>query len=207
MPKHHHRQSIRLRGWDYTSPGLYFITICTHQRQHLFADSVLRSLAENAWQNIPTQPHAQHVTLDEWVVMPNHVHGIVALIEKENGESRHLKKSAVFQNDPFVPDVSCLSRRLAPLPFDEPPNSPPGVESGSVGAIVGNFKSLVTRRANNIRRTPGAKFWQRGYYDRIVRSDRELNAIRHYIRDNPHRWQQDRENLDALLTRMRWVTP
>jgi len=72
-----------------------------------------------------------------------------------------------------------------------------------VGAIVGNFKSLVTRRINRLRRTPGERVWQRGYYDRIVRNPRELDAIRRYIRDNPARWAEDCENLDALTRKMR----
>ena len=71
-----------------------------------------------------------------------------------------------------------------------------------VGAIVGNFKSLAARRINNLRRTPGGRVWQRGYYDRIVRNERELAAIRRYIRDNPARWAEDRENLDAALAKM-----
>ena len=76
---------------------------------------------------------------------------------------------------------------------------------GSIGAIVGNFKSLVTRRINNLRRTPGGRVWQRGYYDRIVRNERALNAIRQYVRDNPARWAEDRDNLDVLLSNMRLV--
>ena len=76
---------------------------------------------------------------------------------------------------------------------------------GSVGAIVGNFKALVTRRVNHLPRTPGAKVWQRGYYDRIVRNERELDAIRRYIRDNPDRWDEDGDNLDALIAKIRSV--
>ena len=71
-----------------------------------------------------------------------------------------------------------------------------------MGAIVGNFKSLAARRINNLRRTPGGRVWQRGFYDRIVRNERELEAIRRYIRDNPDRWAEDRENLDAALAKM-----
>jgi len=73
-----HRQSIRLQGWDYTTPGAYFVTICTHQRQNLFRDERFKEVVENAWRLIPTHRHASHVRLDEWIVMPNHLHGILS---------------------------------------------------------------------------------------------------------------------------------
>lgn len=195
-PDKHHRRSIRLQGWNYTTPGAYFITICTYQRACLFEDSRLRDLAENGWQNIPAQPHAKHVFLDEWVVMPNHLHGILILTELETDNATDPGARPRRWEDFFEKQSS--GRTASPLP-------PRGVEPGSVGAIVGNFKSLVARRANNLRRSPGAKVWQRGYYDRIVRNEREFDAIRQYIRDNPRRWAEDRDNLDALLAKMRLV--
>lgn len=116
------RRTIRLTGYDYTAPGAYFVTICTHDREHLFDDAAFREVAENAWRNFPLHPHATHVTLDEWIVMPNHVHEILVISERD--------------------------ARLV---------------SGSVGAIAGNYRSLVARRINRFRRTPGARVWQRGY--------------------------------------------
>jgi REP element-mobilizing transposase RayT len=191
-PDQHHRQSIRLRGWDYTTPGGYFITICTHRRENLFENPRLRAVVEYAWQNIPCQPHAGHVALDEWVVMPNHLHGILVLEEIDDSLGRG---EAGRTDDEFATGSSL--RPAPPLRRD-----PIGLKPGSVGAIVGNFKSLTTRQVNNLQRTPGAKVWQRGYYDRIVRNERELDAIRQYIRDNPARWTDDRENLDGLLSKM-----
>ena len=73
-PEKHHRRSIRLRGWDYTYPGAYFVTICTHNGECLFGDPVLRRVVETMWRRIPR--HFPYVQLDEFVVMPNHVHGI-----------------------------------------------------------------------------------------------------------------------------------
>ena len=107
-PDKHHRQSIRLRGWDYTTPGAYFITICTCRRENLFEEDTFRDLAENTWQNIPAQPHAQHVILDEWVVMPNHLHGVLVFNEIDNVGVRHLGKKIVFQNHPSIRDASPL---------------------------------------------------------------------------------------------------
>jgi len=76
-PDKHHRRSIRLQGYDYTQSGAYFVTIVTHGRELLFDDPVLRRVAETMWQRIPR--HFPHVELDEWVVMPNHVHGIIVI--------------------------------------------------------------------------------------------------------------------------------
>ena len=84
---------------------------------------------------------------------------------------------------------------------DENPR-PRKTESGTVGALVGTYKSTVTNRINHLRNDIGATVWQRGYYDRIIRNDDELNAIRDYIRRNPERWAEDRDNLDALLVKM-----
>jgi REP element-mobilizing transposase RayT len=216
MPRHHHpqRQSIRLRGWDYTTPGAYFITICTYRRENLFDALILRELAENAWRNIPTHPHARLVTLDEWVVMPNHLHGILMLVDDEQGDEADAdcRGEAGRKLPRLAPRTS--RRPASPLretfddtniPFDPIQSLPHGVEPGSIGAIIGNFKSLVTRRANNLRRTRGGKLWQRGYYDHIIRNERELDAVRHYIRDNPRRWQDDCDNLEALVAKMRLV--
>lgn len=200
-PHKHHRRSTRLRGWDYSTPGIYFVTICTHERQNLFANDRFRQVVANAWQAIPNHPHARHVDLDEWVVMPNHVHGILVLVEEEGeaetgrGRGEAGRDGGPFPSEPSLRPASPLHRA----------HEADGVKPGSVGAIVGNFKSLAARRINNLRRTPGGRVWQRGYYDRIVRNERELNAIRQYIRNNPRRWTEDRENLERLTARMRQV--
>ena len=167
------RKSIRLKNWDYASPATYFVTICTKHREYLFDDLRFREIAENAWQYIPKQPHARHVILDEWVVMPNHLHGIITLTEWREDKAIH------------QPVKNTMARSLP--------------------SIIGNYKSLVTRHINNLRHTRGGKVWQRGYYERIVRNDRELNAIRQYIRANPARWADDRDNLEVLFFRMHHV--
>jgi REP element-mobilizing transposase RayT len=183
-PNRPQRRSTRLPTWDYAAPGAHFVTICTHERANLFDRPDFRELVENAWRNIPGHPHARHVSLDEWVVMPNHLHGILIIHAVETASVIHHRGSALSTA------LSGDGARTQLLP-------------GSIGAIVGNFKALVARRLNQMRRTPSGKVWQRGYFDRIVRNARELNAIRQYIRDNPARWDEDRENLDGLLARMR----
>ena len=178
--KKHHRQSIRLRDWDYRSAGYYFVTICTHQRNNLFGKVVngdmcfneYGQIVENAWQAISSHEKFSHVQLGDWIVMPNHLHGIIVIEEPVDVDED--EKQWLFGK----------------------------VQPGSLGIIVGSTKSLVARRINNMRRTPGASVWQRGYYERIIRNEQELNAIICYIQQNPARWQSDRENLDITIQKM-----
>ena len=170
------RRSIRLSGWDYRSVGFYFVTICTYQRICLFDDPVLHEIAANAWMYIPEQPHAQHIALDDWVVMPNHIHGLIEIVD-------------------------------SPKTDDSDTNQVQGLQPGSLGAVVGNYKMLVSKRVKAMKRMSDAdlKVWQRGYWERIVRNERELNAIRQYIQENPLRWAEDRDNLDQMLSRMKYI--
>jgi putative transposase len=163
-PTHQHRHSIRLPHYDYTQAAAYFITIVTDQRELLFADPVLRQISETFWQRIPQ--HMPGVNLDSFVVMPNHLHGILWLSKADLGT--------------LTPDT------ISPSQSD--------LVAGSLGAVVGNFKSITTRRINQVRKTSGQPVWQRNYYERVIRHDKELNAIRRYILDNPANWRQDEEN-------------
>ena len=140
-------------------------------------------------------PFFPHVELDAWVVMPNHVHGIIVIVDEPPG------RGEVFRNGRSVTDrpIPCA----APLSeeFDSGNASPlpepyPCQPSGSLGAIVGNFKSVTTRRINRIRKTPGARLWQRNYHDRVICDERGLIAVRRYIQENPIRWANDRNNPD-----------
>lgn len=172
-PHKHHRRSIRLREWDYRWPGIYFVTICTHQQQHLFANQEFYDIAAHALPRIPEQQHAQHVALDVWVVMPNHVHVILIFVDFP------------AQADMFAP-VGSFENALA----------------GSLGVVMSRYKTAVTTRINKLRHSPGTAVWQRGYYERIVRNGSEWQATQQYIANNPARWAEDRDNLDTLLTKM-----
>jgi REP element-mobilizing transposase RayT len=167
-PEIHHRRSIRLRGYDYSQPGMYFVTICTHNKEHLFGEIVDGEMIPNehgliinqCWHRLPR--HYPHAEMDSFVLMPNHVHGIIAILLRGGFINR-----GGFVNPPLHP----------------------------LSEIVRGFKTYSARRVNVLRRTPSRALWQRNYYEHIVRNDDELNKIREYIRTNPLRWGSDPENL------------
>jgi REP element-mobilizing transposase RayT len=175
-PHKHHRRSIRLKGWDYRSPAFYFVTICTHQRENLFENPVYYEIAMNALLHVPEQPHAQHVRLDESIIMPNHEHIVFEFMDWPGG----------VKPEPATAVSPDFQNALA----------------GSLGVIVGRYKTAVTTPINNLRQAKGTAVWQRGYYERIIRNERELQATQQYIIDNPIRRAEDRDNLAALLTKM-----
>ena len=145
------------------------MTICTQNRMCIFGDIVngemrvndIGRVAQLLWDEIPA--HFPEVETDAWVVMPNHVHGVLVITR---GGATH----------------------ASPL------HAPSGPPKRSLGAIVGSYKSAVSKHINLSRRTPGAPVWQRNYYDHVIRNDADLNRIREYIAGNPARWHEDREN-------------
>jgi REP-associated tyrosine transposase len=174
------RRYIRLKDYDYAQAGAYFVTICTRDRECLFgeiAGSEMRlneigQIMADEWIRAPRiRPY---VELDEWIIMPNHLHGIVVIM---------------------AGGMVGATRRVAPTPTDRPT----GPKSGSLGAIIGQFKSITTKRINTLRGAPGASIWQRNYYEHIVRDDRDLARIREYIANNPLQWKTDRNNPHPIL--------
>ena len=175
----HNRRSIRLQPLEAPASeeglgkpypymvGIFYVTICTHGRECLFGEVVeakmhlntLGEIVQEEWFNI-TQ-HRPNVTRDAFVVMPNHIHGIIILREAES--------------------VGVRQQFLQP-------------QAGSLGMVVGGFKSAVSRRINALRDTPGAPVWQRGYHDKIARDERMLNNARRYIANNPAHWAIDVNN-------------
>jgi putative transposase len=178
-PQKHHRRSIRLKGYDYTQPGAYYITLCTKARQCLFGDVVkgemrlnsLGYIASTCWQEIPH--HFPHVELDAFVIMPNHLHGILVISDTWGGATRA---------SPLHPTHTLpLRHPCGPIPK-------------SVGAIVGSYKSAVSKQINVICNTKGISIWQRNYYEHINRNQESLDNIRQYIQENPWCWADDPEN-------------
>lgn len=176
------RHSIRLKGYDYTQEGAYFATICTWQREILFGDIIRGEMHPNSYGRIAQAcleglpRHFPSLSLDAFVVMPNHVHVIFML---DRGEAS--AGAAIVEGDDSHTDAS-------PLQW------PNGTISGSLGAIVQNFKSVSARKINQARLTPGEPVWQRNYYERIIRNEDERQRIQAYILNNPGCWGEDREN-------------
>ncbi|MBM4169554.1 MAG: transposase [Ignavibacteria bacterium] len=172
-PHIHHRRSIRLKGYDYSLPGGYFVTICVRHRECLLGEittdgirlSEYGLLVDEAWRDLPN--HYRHVQLDQFVVMPNHVHGIIFLIND----------NTVGTGSEPVPTGAIDTTKRHPL-----------------SEIVRSFKTFSARRINSVRGVRGVPLWQRNYFEHIIRDERDLNRIRQYIIDNPTRWLYDRNN-------------
>ena len=189
----HHRRSIRLEGYDYTTPGGYFITFVTQGRACLFGDIVKDEMqysekgqiAYECWRAIPD--HFPTVELGAFVIMPNHVHGIIILREDVGGDAVSENRSAILS-----PTVGA-THWVAPTngrKYVIPTNGP---QRGSIGAIIGAYKMSVTRKI--VAQFGGVPdLWQRNYYEHIIRNDEEHKRIHLYIESNPVHWNSDAEN-------------
>lgn len=175
--------SARHPTWEYTSPGYYFVTICTGRRIHYFGnvvngDMILSQAGQivaDEWNK--TEHIRSRVTLDAWVVMPNHMHGIVVILTDELSTNNVSTQTGRDEAPPRLYDEKIKNQRISPRP-------------NSLGAIIGQFKSKCTKR---IRQAGVPQFsWQPRYHDHIIRNDRALQRIRQYIRCNPANWQTDR---------------
>jgi REP element-mobilizing transposase RayT len=175
-----HRRSIRLKGFDYTKPGAYFVTICTHRRDLLFGDVASGQMKLSAFGQIAHdewwlgEKKRPDIQLDVWTVMPNHVHGIVSIVPGPKGTARRAPTE--------------LPRRFG------------RAISGALATLVGAYKSAVARRINQARQTPAQPVWQKGFYEHVVRNETELNRIREYISCNPERWPFDPDNPAAVAS-------
>lgn len=190
-PNIHNRKSIRLEGYDYSSAGAYFITLCCRDRAHLFGEIIngsmelnqLGEIIEEEW--IKTIEIRSHISLGEWVVMPNHFHGIIHIEKDLEQNSEHIGK------------------------FRSP--------SQTIGAIIRGFKGATTKRIKELifknpdsperancnspqwdsplsRIDPEKSIWQRDYWDNIIRNQRAYENISNYIRNNPKKWEEDKFN-------------
>jgi REP element-mobilizing transposase RayT len=175
-PEKHHRQSIRLRNYDYSQPGYYFLIICTHKKQcwlgeikndRMYLNQIGKIVARE-WLHTPKiRPNVQ---LDEWVIMPNHLHGIVIINEHISG---------------LVDEKITLSGAR---------NEPLRQESNSISSFVAGFKSAVSKRINLLRDNRDIPIWQRNYYESIIRDENALRVIREYIFNNSFQWKKDPDN-------------
>lgn len=172
------RHSIRLQEYDYSSSGMYFITICTQDKLCLFGEVVngemilndMGKLAYNEW--LKTAQLRTNIELGEFIIMPNHIHGIIII------------------NTPATVGADCVRPNNIDNTTGEC-NSPLRVSMQTLGSIIGGYKSTVTRQINNLNVVPKQKIWQRNYYEHIIRNEKSYNSITDYITTNPINWQSD----------------
>ncbi len=189
----HHRRSLRLKGYDYSQAGGYFVTICAYGKECLFGEVESGLMRLNEYGEIVASEWVRSAELrleidcGEFVVMPNHFHGIVHIVGAYGNTpspgntpiSRDEKKMVSFRNKGVLPYGKGV------LPYA--PTSP----SGNVGSMVRGFKGAASRRINQLRNTPGAPVWQRNYYEHIIRDEADYNRIAEYVSSNPQRWMED----------------
>ncbi len=158
-PQLHQRRSIRLTEYDYSQAGAYFITICTYNGALFLQSERIQGVLCSTWHDLPAR--FPTIAMDEFAVMPNHIHGIIFL------------KGAVSS-------AGTLGGAASSAP--------------TLGGVVRAFKSISAIGANRILDRSGQPFWQRNYYEHIIRDEDELHALREYICDNPLNWETDPDN-------------
>ena len=164
----HQRRSIRLKGYDYSQAGAYFITICTYNRQHGLGEIVngemqlneFGHIVQSTWQDLVN--HIAGIELGEFVIMPNHIHGIITIV------------GAGSEPAPTGAELTIAKPKQTPL-----------------SEIVRQLKTFSARRINLARNTPGEPVWQRNYFEYIIRNEKAYLEITQYIVDNPSQWELD----------------
>lgn len=203
-PNLHHRRSVRLKGYDYSKAGLYFITICCYKRECLFGE-ILKSgmeqlmslsksghVVQNGWLEIPV--HYPEVVLHEFVVMPNHIHGIIEIVDPVEAKD--------FSTNNMENDIYVGAKNLSPRNQNSDESTRANIDSPlqhrnaefrsptrTIGSIVRGFKIGVTKwhRSN----TDIYNVWQRSYHDHIIQNEKAYLKISNYIVKNPNSWKND----------------
>lgn len=194
------RRSIRLKGYDYSKPGMYFITICTKNRQHMFGEIKdgqvhLNECGNMANKHLIELPNRfSNIKIDEHIIMPDHIHAIIEILEPP-------------QPPKFRPGspCGCLGEKFCPnegqpqgLPLTPTPAPPPLRGARAIGNIIGAYKSIITTEyIKNVKRNNWPPFnksiWHRNYYERIIWNNHQLHNTRQYIKNNPHNHKQYRQ--------------
>ncbi len=204
-PDRHHRHSIRMDDYDYSKDGVYFVTICIHNRERLLCEicdgmtalSEIGRAVEDAWNAIAKR--FPFVVLDDYVLMPNHLHGILVFVEADkpdktdvaSGEMKEVAANAKVN----LAKAKEGAASSAPTGFvDLTGEATPKV---ALGGVLRAFKSLSAIAANRLLDRAEQPFWQRNYHERIVRDEQEMDQVRTYIYHNPLQWSTDTENPKA----------
>lgn len=193
-PERHHRKSIRLKGYDYSRAGLYFITMCSYNNLDIFGeihDGIMKlnafgDIIKEEWEKTPSI--RKNIALGEYIVMPNHFHGIIEILEKIAPEKK-----------------SCMDElQFTPTTFKSPSQNIGAIIRGFKGASTKRIKNLIRNRRGELQFAPIAptaptvdlskSIWQRDYYERIIKTDKAYQNIKNYIINNPVRANRIRPN-------------
>ncbi len=194
-PQIHHRRSIRLKGYDYSQAGAYYFTIVVQYRACLFGnvlsgEIILNDAGKMVWEQWNTLPERfPNIELDEFIVMPNHVHGILVITERR-GDGL---------SSPSDMGQAHAGQAQGVAPTNQVPRGADTKHDPKLGNILGAWKSIVTDEyIKGVRQKNwepfDKKLFQRNYYEHIIRNERELDAVRAYIINNPANWENDQEN-------------
>jgi putative transposase len=178
--KKYHRRSIRLPEYDYSEEGAYYVTICVQDRLCLLgkiADGKMElsqfgRIIDECWQWLFKRYSYLHC--DAYVIMPNHLHAIMMITDQTCRGGSRTAPTECRQDD--------VDRKRKPL-----------------GRLIGAFKTVSTKQINVLRKTPGQVFWQRNYYEHVIRNDKSGGKIRQYIYENPLFWEHDEENPNRTI--------
>ena len=222
-PQIHNRQSLRLKGYDYSKKGLYFITIVTQDRAMIFGEikdgemilNKLGKIAEEEW--IKSIEIRNNITLHEYIIMPNHMHGIIQInFKKENLKENQKEKEDFRGGDSDTGVLQYAPSGISPSEISSSENSPSGNSlsknsiskfspdfkspSQTIGAIIRGYKGATTKRIKELHYKDGEKLnidlsksiWQRNYWDIIINNNNAYQNISNYIINNPKKWEEDK---------------
>lgn len=186
--------SARLSNWDYSNPGYYFITTCTHLHNHFFGEiinnkidlSKMGRIAHNFLINIPN--HFKNVKINAFVIMPNHVHVIIQLLSNSVETRQGASLSNTNASLSFPPRISTTGKQYTNYHFHQLATK----SNQKIPLIISQYKSAVTREINKLNCFFS---WQTRFYDRIIRNEKQLLAIKKYIKNNPNNWDKDPYNI------------
>lgn len=173
-------ESTRLKNFDYSTPGAYFVTICTKNRipdfgyikKHFVSLSWAGCIVHRCWQDLPN--HYPNCILDEFIVMPDHIHGIIILTD---GAHHNTTVGTVATDCPVV------ETGFKPVSTPNTPNTP--TKQYSLSEIIRGFKTFSARKINDHQKTIGRSLWQSRFYEHVIREDNAIDKIRNYIAHNP----------------------
>ena len=193
------KNSLRLESYNYSDLGAYFITICSDKREEIFGKienglmllNGIGKIINDSWYQIPE--NYENVKLDNFVIMPNHIHGIIWIVGAIH-ESPKVKRT-IHESPKDNPSQNNGVIRELPLRIER--------RKMLISKIIGRFKMNSSKLINDIHNSKGTHVWQRSYYDHIIRNEEDLNNKKQYIQNNPLNWDKDENNSDSEITAVR----